>query len=103
MSSLGAIIMGRTGRGATESHGGSPGRTTTRCEKKMKQATHKIYVDDQAQSEMHAGLPTTGGIWCLVDRESLCNNIEVSCTTNVEGRLELSEPWIDGITGQRGP
>lgn len=70
----------------------------------MKRATHKIYVNDQAQSEMHAGLPpTTGGIWCLVDRESLCNNIEVSCTTNVEGRLELSEPWIDGINGQRGP
>lgn len=36
---------------------------------------------------------------CLACRELLCNNIVVSCTTNVERRLELSEPWIDGITG----
>lgn len=69
----------------------------------MKRTTHKIYVNDRSpRGKFYAGLPTTGGIWCLVDRESLCNNIEVSCTTNVEGRLELSEPWIDAINGPEG-
>lgn len=43
--------------------------------------------------------PTKCGTGCLACRELLCNNIVVSCTTNVERRLELSEPWIDGITG----
>lgn len=60
--------MGRTGRGATESHGGSPRRTTTRFEKKMKRATHKIYVDDQAQSEENVCRFADDDGWDLMPR-----------------------------------
>lgn len=80
--------------------------TTTKFEKKTKRTIHKIWtnVDDRAQSprKAYAGLLTTGEGF-LVDTESLCNNIGVSCTTNVEEGLELSEPWIDEINGQSEP